>query len=46
MSAADPTDDKAYKLVYTGEDYPYNDHFGDAVAFLGQPQRGDRAAKT
>jgi hypothetical protein len=32
----DPSDDQAHKLVYTGEDYPFNDHFGDGVAFLAR----------
>ena len=32
----DPSDDYAYKLVYTGEDYPYNDSFGDDVAFFAR----------
>ena len=31
----DPSDDFAYKLVYTGEDYPYSD-FGDQVAFFAR----------
>jgi hypothetical protein len=31
----DPSDDRAYKLVYTGEDYPYSD-FGDRVAFFAR----------
>jgi hypothetical protein len=31
----DPSDDYAYKLVYTGEDYPYSD-FGDQVALFAR----------
>src|SRR4051812_35825426 len=30
----DPSDDYAYKLVYTGEDYPFSDAFGDDVDFF------------
>src|SRR4051794_4234465 len=32
----DPSDDQAQKLVYTGEDYPFSDAFGDDVAFLAR----------
>ena len=32
----DPTDDYAYKLVYTGEDYPYSSEFEDGVALLAR----------
>jgi hypothetical protein len=33
---ADPSDDYAYKLVYTGEDYPFSARFGDKVAFFAR----------
>ena len=33
---ADPTDDFAYKLVFTGEDYPFSERFGDRVAFFAR----------
>ncbi|WP_183092632.1 hypothetical protein [Nocardioides stalactiti] len=32
----DPSDDYAYKLVYTGEDYPYSGRFGDRVALFAR----------
>jgi len=32
----DPADDYAYKLVYTGEDYPFSERFGDRVAFFAR----------
>lgn len=32
----DPSDDFAYKLVFTGEDYPFSDRFGDMVAFFAR----------
>ena len=30
------SDDYAYKLVYTGEDYPYSERFGDRVALFAR----------
>jgi hypothetical protein len=32
----DPSDDYAYKLVYTGEDYPYSQRFRDRVALFAR----------
>ncbi|KAA1415883.1 hypothetical protein F0U44_19805 [Nocardioides humilatus] len=32
----DPSDDYADKLVYTGEDYPYSETFGDRVALFAR----------
>ena len=37
-----PLDDMAYKLVYTGEDYPYSDRFGDEVALFAQGRGAGR----
>ncbi|HEX8102626.1 MAG TPA: hypothetical protein VF533_08450 [Solirubrobacteraceae bacterium] len=33
---ADPSDDFAYKLVFTGEDYPFSETFGDDVALFAR----------
>jgi hypothetical protein len=33
---ADPSDDYAYKLVYTGEDYPFSQRFRDRVALFAR----------
>lgn len=33
---ADPSDNYAQKLVYTGEDYPYSTRFGDRVALFAR----------
>jgi hypothetical protein len=32
----DPTDDFAFKLVFTGEDYPFSERYGDRVAFFAR----------
>ena len=32
----DPSDDFAHKLVFTGEDYPFSDVFGDRVALFAR----------
>ena len=32
----DPSDDFAYKLVFTGEDYPFSDAFGDKVSLFAR----------
>lgn len=33
---ADPSDDYAYKLVYTGEDHPFSERYGDRVALFAR----------